>query len=298
MTFVTAMRHVLVTVLLVGTTATVGAEPPDLTRQKTWTEADKDAFYEWLEEQRRPAEDADRGPAAPRLPGPPASSAEPLSTLEALQRTPSTLSSLYLSTRMAGYDILNFLRRTDAETPVAGDGLDTGSDAGEITGRMAGAEVQMGLPWKTWLRHLSTLGYYRGVVDWRLPQPLSADISMLRVGSQLELALVPLGLDQTRNILLRGGVDVFHGRAESTATAAGEDTLTAVLRQREARMLDPVTGWRIGVSWAVGYEIQLGESFWRVHGVVDGFRAVRLPRAEDHEDWSALGLGVGLSRVL
>jgi hypothetical protein len=59
-----------------------------------------------------------------------------------------------------------------------------------------------------------------------------------------------------------------------------------------------VTGWHTGLSWGVGYERQLGEGFWRVHGVIDGFRAVHLPRDDDREDWSTVGLGLGVSRVL
>jgi hypothetical protein len=60
------------------------------------------------------------------------------------------------------------------------------------------------------------------------------------------MALVPLGLDQTRNILLRGGVDLFYGRAvDHLLEGADQQALQQAL-------FDPIEGLQGGLSWSLG----------------------------------------------
>ena len=158
-------------------------------------------------------------------------------------------------------------------------------------------EIQLGKPLKTWFRQLYDIGYYKGSIDWDLEEGLEADFSLFRAGYHLELALVPLGLDQTRNIVLRGGLDLLYGRKGSLDSVEEGDLEGQRRRILEKAMLDHVAGWQAGISWSVGYERQLGENFWRVHGMVDGFKAIHLPRDDDRENYATLGLGIGISRV-
>jgi hypothetical protein len=286
------MKTMLLMAMLILPGLLYAVERPDMTSQKTWTDAEKDAFYQWLQDQhgRVPAADSRQLVITPAQ------------TIEARQRVPGNLSDRYLSARLASYDVRNFLRRADGSAVEPGGGGDeaaaaTELPAGEMDGDLMGFELQLGKPIKTWFRRLYTVGYYRGSTDWALADDVSADFSMIRLGGQLELALVPLGLDQTRNILLRGGLDLLYARKGQLTEVVDGDIAAATRHGLEEFMLEQVTGWHTGVSWAVGYERQLGENFWRVHGVIDGFQAVHLPRDDDREDWSTLGLGLGISRV-
>jgi len=276
----------------------MAAEKPDMTRQQTWGEKEKDAFYEWLQEQGKGRSGAEES--------------QPVrvsQTIEQQQEIPSTLSNKYLSARLAVYDMRGFMRRyspvpeelVDGE---AGDAVDAAQEdlagpipSGELDANLMGLELQYGRPLKTWFRQLYSLGYYRGSADWAIEKDLDADFSLLRAGYYLELALVPLGLDQTRNIVLRGGLDLFWGR-RGKLTAVEEGDVDAQWRRTlEKVMLEQVTGWQGGFSWSVGYERQLGENFWRLYGMVDGFKAFHLPRDDEREDWSTLGMAVGISKV-
>ena len=283
----------------------MAAEKPDMTKQKTWGDKEKDTFYEWLQEQKGGA--------------PGAEESQPLrviQTIEQQQEIPSTLSNKYFSARLAVYDMRGFVR-SFAPAPedladgaagevdgAVGDLADAVQEdlagpipSGELDANLVGLELQYGKPLKTWFRQLYDVGYYRGSADWAIEKDLDARFSLLRAGYHLELALVPLGLDQTRNIVLRGGLDLFWGR-RGKLTASEEGDLDAQRRRRLERvMLEQVTGWQGGFSWSVGYERQLGENFWRLHGMVDGFKAFHLPRDDDREDWSALGMAVGISKI-
>ena len=289
------------------------AEKPDMTRQKTWGEKEKDTFYEWLQEQRGGVPGAEES-----------QSVRASQTIEQRQQVPSTLSNKYFSARLAVYDMRGFVRRfspapTELVDGAAGEGDETVSElvdeavgeladavqedlagpvsSGELDAHLMGLELQYGKPIKTWFRQLYALGYYRGSADWAIEKDLDADFSLLRAGYHLELALVPLGLDQTRNIVLRGGLDLFWGR-RGKLTVAEEGDLDAQRRRTlEKAMLEQVTGWQGGFSWSVGYERQLGENFWRLHGMVDGFKAFHLPRDDDRETWSTLGMAMGISKV-
>ena len=261
------------------------AEQPDLTRQKTWGKKEKDAFYEWLKEQQRNRTSAEENKPVRLQP------------LEQLQQTPGTLSSRYLSPRFAAYGLLGFMRELPPPPEEGGtEGLVPG---GEIDARIVGLELQYGKPIKTWFRQLYGLGVYKGSAEWHLPDPPSPDagFSLYRFGYHLELALVPLGLDQTRNIVLRGGVNLLYGRKGGLAPVEAGNPQSERLHRLEKIMLDQVTGLQAGLSWSVGYEWQMGENFWRVHGTIDGFKAFHLPRDSDREDYAAVGLGAGVSRI-
>jgi hypothetical protein len=274
----------------------MAAEKPDMTRQKTWGEQEKDAFYEWLQEQRAGAPGAEENQPV-----------RTSQTLEQLQEIPSTLSNKYFNARLAFYDMRDFAlgfspegggdEAAGKQIAVTQQDLSGSALSGDLDADLMGLELQYGKPLKTWFRRLLVAGYYRGSAHWATEQGLKADFSLLRAGYHLELALVPLGLDQTRNIVLRGGLDLFWGRP-GELTAADEGDLEGQRRRTlEETMLDQVTGWQGGFSWSVGYERQLGENFWRVHGMVDGFKAFHLPRDDDRQDWSTLGMAAGISRV-
>ena len=81
----------LLCVLVLLPTLVLAVAQPDMTRQKTWDEKDKDAFYEWLEEQRGQAPAA----ADQRLVVP------PTQTIEALQ---AVLDQPMLDMRHEGFD--------------------------------------------------------------------------------------------------------------------------------------------------------------------------------------------------
>ena len=285
----------------------LAADKPDMTKQKTWGKKEKDEFYEWLRTQQGTAPATEENQQV-----------TPAQTIEAQQEVPSTLSNTYLSARTVIYDVYAFTR--GIETPsteqlvdetlgeVAGDILGDVGDLtstqeesatlnGQIDADLIGMEIQLGKPLKTWFRQLYDIGYYKGSIDWDLEEGLEADFSLFRAGYHLELALVPLGLDQTRNIVLRGGLDLLYGRKGSLDSVEEGDLEGQRRRILEKAMLDHVAGWQAGISWSVGYERQLGENFWRVHGMVDGFKAIHLPRDDDRENYATLGLGIGISRV-
>lgn len=279
----------------------MAVEQPDMTRQKTWGEKEKDAFYEWLQEQRGGASGAEES-----------QSVQVKQTIEQRQRVPGTLSNNYISARLAVYDMRGFVHRFSPAPEELVDGTAAGvgglADAaqedladsvpsGKLDAHLMGMELQYGKPIKTWFRRLYDVGYYRGSADWAIDKDLEADFSLLRAGYHLELALVPLGLDQTRNILLRGGLDLFWGRRGELTVVEEGDLEAQQRRNLEKAMLDQVTGWQGGFSWSVGYERQLGENFWRLHGMVDGFKAFHLPSDDDRETWSTLGAAVGISKV-
>jgi len=285
----------------------LAADKPDMTKQKTWGKKEKDEFYEWLRTQQGTA------PATGEN-----QQVTPVQTIEAQQEVPSTLSNTYLSARTVIYDVYAFTRGIEApiteqlvdETlgEVAGDILGDVGDLtsaqeepamlnGQIDADLIGMEIQLGKPLKTWFRQLYDIGYYKGSIDWDLEEGLEADFSLFRAGYHLELALVPLGLDQTRNIVLRGGLDLLYGRKGSLDPVEEDDLEGQRRRVLEKAMLDHVAGWQAGLSWSVGYERQLGENFWRVHGMVDGFKAIHLPSDDDRENYATLGLGIGISRV-
>ena len=285
----------------------LAADKPDMTKQKTWGKKEKNEFYEWLRTQQGTAPATEENQQV-----------TPAQTIEAQQEVPSTLSNTYLSARTVIYDVYAFTR--GIETPsteqlvdetlgeVAGDILGDVGDLtstqeesatlnGQIDADLIGMEIQLGKPLKTWFRQLYDIGYYKGSIDWDLEEGLEADFSLFRAGYHLELALVPLGLDQTRNIVLRGGLDLLYGRKGSLDSVEEGDLEGQRRRILEKAMLDHVAGWQAGISWSVGYERQLGENFWRVHGMVDGFKAIHLPRDDDRENYATLGLGIGISRV-
>lgn len=285
----------------------LAADKPDMTKQKTWGKKEKDEFYEWLRTQQGAA------PATGEN-----QQVAPAQTIEEQQEVPSTLSNTYFSARTVIYDVYAFTRGIEAPNPeqlidetlgeVAGDILGEVEDltsaqeessvlTGQIDADLIGMEIQLGKPLKTWFRQLYDIGYYKGSIDWDLEDGLEADFSLFRAGYHLELALVPLGLDQTRNIILRGGLDLLYGRKGSLEPVEEGDLEGQRRRVLEKTMLDHVAGWQAGLSWSVGYERQLGENFWRVHGMVDGFKAVHLPRDDDRENYATLGLGIGISRV-
>jgi hypothetical protein len=285
----------------------LAADKPDMTKQKTWGKKEKNEFYEWLRTQQGTA------PATGEN-----QQVTPAQTIEAQQKVPSTLSNTYLSARTVVYDIFAFTRGIQAPDAgqlidealgeVSGDILGDVGDltsaqeepstlTGQIDADLIGMEIQLGKPLKTWFRQLYDIGYYKGSIDWDLEEGLEADFSLFRAGYHLELALVPLGLDQTRNIILRGGLDLLYGRKGSLDPVEEADLEGQRRRVLEKTMLDHVAGWQAGLSWSVGYERQLGENFWRVHGMVDGFKAIHLPRDDDRENYATLGLGIGISRV-
>jgi len=282
----------------------LAADKPDMTKQKTWGKKEKDEFYEWLRTQ--------QGGATTTGENRQITSAL---TIEERQKVPSTLSNTYLSARTVIYDVYSFNRDIEAPNPeslidealgeLAGDALgdvgdlqeDSSIPNGQIDADLIGMEIQLGKPIKTWFRQLYDLGYYKGSIDWDLEEGLEADFSLFRAGYHLELAMVPLGLDQTRNIILRGGLDLLYGRKGSLAPLEEGDLEGQRRRVLEKTMLDHVAGWQTGLSWSVGYERQLGENFWRVHGMVDGFKAIHLPSDDDRENYATLGLGIGISRV-
>ncbi len=284
-----ALRWSLVLTILASVWP-AAAEPPGMTSQRTWGQAEKDAFYAWLQEQQRNVPAAQESRIVPTEP--------PTQTLEQRQRTPLNLATNYLSARLAGYNMRRILYEY---TPSPGDGEDPRETdepaSGELDARLYGAELQVGKPVTTWFRQLYVGGYYRGRTKWRLDEDLRADFTLWRVGYHLELAMVPLGLDQTRNIVLRTGLDLLYGRRKELDPLQEDDPTGPYRRILEKHMLDQVTGFQGGLAWSVGYERQLGENFWRVHAMVDGFRAVHLSRDDQRENWSTFGLAVGGTRV-
>ncbi|HID30691.1 MAG TPA: hypothetical protein EYP19_11900, partial [Desulfobacterales bacterium] len=259
--------------MLVPVFAAAKPEKPDMTRQDTWGEAEKEAFYRWLKQQTAPEEET-------QLVNTP--------TFEQMQRIPGGLSSKYLSLRTGTYGLFGF-------TPKAQENEGT-EKPGEIDGSLWGLDLQYGKPVRTWFRQILNLGFYKGSVDQKAGgAKLSGDFSLYRFGYHLEVALVPLGLDQTRNILLRGGLDMLYGRKGDLLYAAKGDTVGQRRRDRQKAMLGHVTGFQAGLSWALGYEWQLGENFWRVHGMFDGFKVVHVPKDKDRENYAVLGVFVGVS---
>ena len=251
------------------------AEKPDMTRQETWTEAEKEAFYEWLREQQS-ATGADEELAIGRQ------------TIEEVQKTPGFLSNSYLSTRFGAYD----LSKISFSTPKAADSTATGKK--KAIGHLVGGDLQFGRPITTWFRQIYDLGLYRGSLDQKTDDgpDFAEHFWLYRAGYHLELALVPLGLDQTRNILLRVGADLMYGRGVESDVEGEERQLL------QDSLLDQVEGLQGGVSWSLGYERQLGENFWRLHFMLDGFRSVHLPRDDDKDSLFGMGGFAGFSRVL
>lgn len=289
--------------LLLLPASLLAADKPDMTKQKTWSEKEKDAFYEWLKTQ--------QGGAA----GPGESRPVQTQTFEEMQQVPGTLSNKYFSSRAVAYNLIGFRHHVpnfdevdveslvdDIAVDVAGDLIDSEESlvpGGEIDASLIGIELQYGKPIKTWFRQLYNLGYYKGSVDWKLPEeaPLDASYSLFRAGYHLELALVPLGLDQTRNIVLRTGLDMLYGRKGDLEPVEEGDLDGQRHLNLQETMLDQVTGWQAGLSWSLGYEWQLGENFWRVYSMLDGFKAFHLSRDDDRQDYATIGLGIGISRV-
>lgn len=281
----------------------LAADQPDMTKQKTWGKKEKDAFYEWLKEQQG------------GTPAPGENRPVQTQTFEEMQQVPGTLSNKYFSSRIVAYNLLGFTHHIpnfdevdiddqidDIASDVADDLINPEESlvpGGEIDASLIGLELQYGKPIKTWFRQLYNLGYYKGSVDWKLPEEASLDASyaLFRAGYHLELALVPLGLDQTRNIVLRTGLDLLYGRKDDLDPVEEGDLDGQRHRILQETMLDQVTGWQAGLSWSLGYERQLGENFWRVHGMLDGFKAFHLSRDDDRQDYAAIGLGIGISRV-
>lgn len=285
-----ALRWSLILTLLVLVWP-AAAEPPDMTAQSTWGQPEKDAFYAWLQEQQREAPAAQEARIVPTEP--------PAQTLEQRQRIPLNLASNYLSARLTGYTMRRILYEY---TPSPADRkdpreMDDQPASGELDARLYGMELKVGRPVTTWFRQLYVGGYYRGRTKWRLDEDLRADFALWRAGYHLELAVVPLGLDQTRNIILRTGLDLMYGRKKELDPLQEDDPGGPYRRTLEKHMLDQVTGFQGSLAWSVGYERQLGENFWRVHAMVDGFRAVHLSRDDQRENWSTFGLAVGVTRV-
>ena len=276
------MKRLIVGLLCIPALAGA-ADPPDMTQQKIWSEAEKDAFYQWLQEQHSEED-------------PTESQAIGQQTFESEQHVPGTLSNSYFSTRFGTYS-LNALSLVapSAATEGAADGADTTAAGGKnrADGFLLGGDLQYGRPITTWFRQIYNLGLYRGSLDQKVAggPDLAESFWLYRAGYHLEMALVPLGLDQTRNILLRGGVDLFYGRAvDHLLEGADQQALQQAL-------FDPVEGLQGGLSWSLGYEKQLGENFWRLHAMLDGFRAFQLSRDNDQDDLRGLGAFVGLSKV-
>ena len=207
--------------MLIPAFAAAEPEKPDMTRQDTWGEEEKEAFYQWLKQQTASEEETQLVNTT---------------TFEQMQRVPGTLSSKYFSLRTGTYGLFGF-------SPEAQENGDP-EKPGEIDGSLWGLDLQYGKPVRTWFRQIFDVGFYKGSVDQKLGgAELSGDFSLYRVGYHLEVALVPLGLDQTRNILLRGGLDLLYGRKGDLLYAAEEDSVGRGRRDRqEASCLLPFSG--------------------------------------------------------
>ncbi len=250
------------------------AAKPDMSRQDTWGEKEKEEFYRWLKENTTSAEETQLVNTTP---------------FEQMKGIPGTLSNNYFSLRAGTYGLFGFTLEEEEEF----------GESGEIDGSLRGFDLQLGKPIRTWFRQICNAGFYKGSVDQKLDggAEIQGDFSLYRLGVHLELALVPLGHDQTRNILLRGGLDLLYGHKGDLIFAAEDDSLSLHRRDRQKIMLDQVAGLQAGLSWSLGYEWQLGENFWRVHGMLDGFRAIHLTNRDDRENYAVLGGFIGISRV-
>ncbi|MCK5381250.1 MAG: hypothetical protein KAJ81_07245 [Candidatus Latescibacteria bacterium] len=266
--------RILIPGLLLLIPAFTAAAKPDMSRQDTWGEKEKEEFYRWLKQNTTSAEETQLVNTTP---------------FEQMQGIPGTLSDNYFSLRAGTYGLFGFAleEETDLE------------ESGEIDGSLRGLDLQLGKPIKTWFRRIYNAGFYKGSVDQKLNggAEIGGDFSLYRLGVHLELALVPLGHDQTRNIILRGGLDLLYGHEGNLIFVAEGDSLSLYRRDRQKIMLDQVSGLQAGLSWSLGYEWQLGENFWRVHGMLDGFRAIHLTNREDRENYAVLGGFIGISRV-
>jgi len=305
----------LLVVILASLPVWAVAQKPDMTRQRTWGAKEKNAFYLWLGQGRefdlprtsgtgvsKTGTESDSTAAAI---DPPAllvnhyrnSNDRPVgqqTTFEAAQYVPGTLSNSYFSTRLGIYRLneLNLpLTRGAGDSETEAD--TTAVTKGMASGMLVGADLHYGRPIKTWFRQIYNLGLYQGSLDQAIDggPDLAESFWLYRAGYHLELALVPLGLDQTRNILLRGGVDLFYGRGivnglENKAQKAQQQAL-----------FDQVEGLQVGMSWSLGYEKQLGENLWRLNAMLDGFKAYHVSRHKAQDELVSLGIFAGLSKA-
>jgi hypothetical protein len=262
-----------VVVLLLVPACLLAAQRPNMNAQKTWGKQEKDAFYAWLKEQQV---------------APSAAASDPLIGSRPANSQPgsSALSNRYFSSRFVIYDMLGSRRSFAGAAP---------EQRAELDASFLGFEFQYGRPFSPWFRQLYNLGFYRGAVNWALEDGLSADFSFFRTGYQLELALLPPGIDRTRHIVFRGGLDLFYGRGDGLGPLTEGDLQGAHRRVLENFMLDQVTGLQGGLSWSVGYERQLNEDFLRLYGTIDGFSAFHLPD-DPGQGYTNLGLALGISK--
>ena len=105
-----ATRALAAGLLLLLSLASWAADRPDMTKQKTWGQKEKDTFYEWLREQGGASGGADEGQMVSTT------------TFEQQQIIPGTLSNKYLSTRFVGYDLFGFTHQYGSGPEEGGEG--------------------------------------------------------------------------------------------------------------------------------------------------------------------------------
>ena len=127
-------------------------------QQKIWGEAEKDAFYQWLQEQ-QPEGD------------PTESQAIGHQTFEAEQHVPGTLSNSYFSTRFGTYSLraLSLVAPSAAIEGAAGAADTTAAgEENRADGFLMGGDLQYGRPIKTWFRQIYNLSLYHGSLDQKV----------------------------------------------------------------------------------------------------------------------------------
>lgn len=124
-------------------------------------------------------------------------------------------------------------------------------------GSAVGPKILMGGHIFTWLR------YYVGGMYTRFRQekldgsrPL---VTHYQVPAGFELALIPLGTPHTRYLILRGGTAIHNFAAPG---------------QVSSDFRTPLLGWQTTFNAGLGYEWQIADSLWRVHGLVEGYKSM------------------------
>lgn len=199
------------------------AEPPDLGRQKNWTESDKERFLRYLESGKQPKAEGSVKGLGSRAPTP--------------DSPPDLRRPLYATVGLT----------TDTVLTVAGSGVVRNESTA------LGPELLLGGHLFSWVRCYGGVRYHRMRMSKLDDSRAGVDHFQVPVG--LELALVPLGTPQTRYILLRGGVAAHH---------FGSKTARADFKT-------PLIGLQGSWNAGIGYEWQLAETNWRLHGLAEGY---------------------------
>lgn len=192
---------------------------PDMNDQRAWTESDKQTFLKYLQSsQKMPA-----GQVKEIEDG----EAEPL--------------------RPARYVTLDLL--ADTLYPVGRGGHIETDPAAWGFRALAGTHLF------TWVRAFTGLQY--DPMSQRKLGGGTAELQHFEVPAELEFALIPLGQDQTRNVLIRAGAALHE------ITGAPSYDFSA-----------PVTGFRPTWNLGLGFEYQVPDTPWRVHALAEGYRSM------------------------